>query len=373
MKSYDVAIIGAGIVGLAHAWAARRQNLSVAVFERTAKAEGASVRNFGMVWPIGQPAGRLYETALRSRELWLELGQNNVLQVESCGSIHLAHHPDEWELLNEFVDGNTHQTQMLDKDEVLSRSSIANPNGLVGGMYSPTELRVNPRVASASIAEWLAQEQGVDFYFSTPIVNLDSEQLYSSTGQTWSANRTLICSGSDLQTLYPDEFAQSSLVLCKLQMLKTAGQKQSMHKPEPHIASGLTLRHYTSFNHCHSLKGLKERIASESPELDQYGIHVMASTFPNGDIILGDSHEYGEDISPFDKTEIDQLMIRELQKVIALSDWTIVEKWHGIYAKHPELPVYQKAVNDQVGIFVGTGGAGMSLSFGLADQYWKQN
>ena len=140
----------------------------------------------------------------------------------------------------------------------------------------------------------------------------------------------------------------------------------------PHIASGLTLRHYTSFNACPSIDLLKQRIKTESPELDQFGIHVMASQFQSGEVILGDSHEYGKDISPFDKIEIDELMIRELKQVIRLNDWTVKEKWHGIYAKHPDLPVYEEEINPTVALFVGTGGAGMTMSFGLADNYWKK-
>ena len=116
---------------------------------------------------------------------------------------------------------------------------------------------------------------------------------------------------------------------------------------------------------------MKERIQSETPELDLFGIHVLASQFPNGEVILGDSHEYGDQITPFNKTKIDELMIRELKKVIRLDDWTIKERWYGVYAKHPELPVFDHRVNDCVSLFVGTSGAGMTMAFGLADRYWN--
>ena len=66
MQRYDLAVVGAGIVGLAHALAAARRGQRVVVIDRDAAANGASIRNFGFVTVTGPAAGDVWQLARRS-------------------------------------------------------------------------------------------------------------------------------------------------------------------------------------------------------------------------------------------------------------------------------------------------------------------
>jgi FAD dependent oxidoreductase TIGR03364 len=373
----QVAIVGAGIVGLAHAWSAARRGYKVTVFERDATAAGASVRNFGMVWPIGQPAGELHAIALQSRAAWLELAREADLWVNPCGSIHLAHRDDEWAVLEEFARAAPDlgcACELLPRDKVIAGGTFtpgANPEGLRGGLFSKTELCVNPRAALRRLPEWLAERFAVGFEFCTAITHVDDRQIRSADGRIWGSGRTIVCSGADFATLFPNVFRASGLRRCKLQMMKTVPQPDGW-KLGPHVASGLTLRHYSSFAVCESLAALRRRIAAETPDLEEYGIHVMAAQDDTGAVILGDSHEYDAAIEPFDKAAIDDLILRELRRVIRLPDWTIAERWHGIYARHSSEPIFAIEPLPRVHVATATGGAGMTMAFGLAERSWEQ-
>ena len=56
-RAFDLAVVGAGICGLAHALAAVRRGKRVVVLDRDRQANGASIRNFGFVTVTGQQEG----------------------------------------------------------------------------------------------------------------------------------------------------------------------------------------------------------------------------------------------------------------------------------------------------------------------------
>jgi FAD dependent oxidoreductase TIGR03364 len=201
------------------------------------------------------------------------------------------------------------------------------------------------------------------------VVGVEMPRIHVAGGEVWQAERVFICSGIDFETLFPEVFAKSGICRCKLQMMKTRPQPSGW-RIGPHLAGGLTLCHYKSFEVCKSLAALKARVAATMPEYLKYGIHVMASQNDLGEVVIGDSHEYDGDISLFDKTEIDELILAYLRKMAQLPDWTISTRWHGIYAKHPGKSFV--FAEPQPGCLIATapGGAGMTLAFGFAREWW---
>ncbi len=361
-----IAIVGAGIIGLAHAYLAARAGLKVSVFERNPAANGASVRNFGMIWPIGQPAGEMYQLALRSREIWRQMLQEANLPYLPTGSLHVAYREDEAAVGREFVERGKplgYACEWLDAAKTLEKTSAIRCEGLLGAVFSPTELTVDPRLLLGSLPQFLSERYGVKFHFNTAVSEVTT--LRSK------ADAIVIASGDDFQTLFPKMFQQSGLTRCKLQMLRTVEQTRNWSLG-PALAFGLTFRHYPTFAICGSLPALKARVKQETPEFDEWGIHVMASENSTRQITLGDSHEYGLDVSVFDRAHVNELILEYASQFLRVPDLRIAETWHGVYAKHPELPYLRLTPAEGVRIVTVTSGIGMTLSFGLAEQTFRE-
>jgi hypothetical protein len=109
------------------------------------------------------------------------------------------------------------------------------------------------------------------------------------------------------------------------------------------LAAGLTLRHYKAFASCPTLPCLARRRDAQMPEYGRFGIHVMAAQNGLGEIVLGDTHEYGDAIEPFDKSALDDLVLEYLRAFVDIPDLHIAARWNGVYLKHPTEPLVTAA------------------------------
>jgi FAD dependent oxidoreductase TIGR03364 len=366
--SKSAIVIGAGIVGMATARALAVRNYNVTVIERSEKAVGASIRNFGMVWPIGQPSGKMYERALRSRSIWKETLTGAKCWYRQQGSLHMAYRYEEQEVIEQLARlGDDRPVRLLTPAETLDKSPAVNGEGLLGSLFSEDEMIVDPREAIAGIPAFLEEALGVRFIWNTAISRIDHPQVFSGAS-SWSADEIYVCSGQDFETLYPETFAASPITKCKLQMLRLEAQPDQWNIG-PALCGGLSLIHYESFKAAASLPALKAIYQIEYSDYLKWGIHVMASQNGLGEVTLGDSHEYALTFDPFDREFINTMILDYLATFANFKSPRISQTWHGIYSKmtngQTETVLYPES---GVTIINGLGGAGMTLSFGLCEE-----
>lgn len=367
-KSYDVAVVGAGIVGLAHAYYLAKRGLKVGVFERGAMATGASVRNFGMVWPIGQPPGEMRQMALNSRQTWLEVLQQSGIWHRPYGSMHLAHHEDELVVLEEFASKAPdcgYECAIITAQQAKEKSPEIRTEGLLGAMWSPDEISVFPRQVVPELSKFL-ESMGVEFHFSCAVSAVESGRILAG-GQEFLATNTFICTGDDFETLFPARFKEFGMIRTKLQMLR-ARPRRNRYDLGCHLCAGLTLGHYANFRICESLAPMWARVQRELPEYVKWGIHLLVSQHEDGQVTIGDSHEYGDAVFPFLREDIDRFILAYLDTFLPTNALEITERWFGVYAKHPTKPYVIDQPIPGATIATGVGGAGMTLSFGFAEK-----
>jgi FAD dependent oxidoreductase TIGR03364 len=362
-----IAIIGAGIVGLAHARAAAMRGHAVTVYERHAMATGASVRNFGLCLLLGQPQGELHDMALHTRAVWLEMLAACGAWHKAKGSLAVARDAVEWDVLRAFhaLHGASYDTQLLDTDALKTH----NVHG-VGGLFSSREISLEARVALPLLAQWLAEQYGVRFEYGTQVNAIDLPRLHTSRGVR-EADRVFVCAGHDVQALYAEQMASLGVRQCALQMLRVASFEVA---PEvaygPAILTGLSALHYPSFSQSPDmlplLDKLRQQVQREEAHLLEHGIHLLVQQVANGELIIGDSHHYADTSSPFTREEVDAAILHLAEDVLQ-RPLQVRERWQGIYASGPN-PYEVFTPDEGITAVVVTAGIGMSIAFGLAEQ-----
>lgn len=360
-QAFDLVVVGAGILGLAHALHGARRGLKVAVLDRDAQANGASIRNFGFVTVTGQAAHKTWERARRARDTWAEIAPLAGIPVLHRGLLMAVRRPEAVGVLQEFL-----ASPMGEACRLLQGADIPHPlrgRDLLAALHSPHELRVESREALPRLAAWLAQSLGVQFFWRTAVQSVSSGQVTSTQG-VFFAPRIVVCPGPDIATLLPDIFARRCVTLCKLHMLRLADPGWRLPAA---IMSDLGLHRYRGYADSPSLPQLRQRLqAEQKTELDN-GIHLIVVQSADGSLVVGDSHHYGLTPDPFQPEAVDALIIHEAQRVLDLPAPRVIERWTGLYPSGAD-DAFFEAPMPGVRLVSVTSGTGASTGFGIAEE-----
>ncbi len=363
--TFDLAVVGAGIIGLACALAAARKGLRVVVIDRDAQANGASVRNFGFVTVTGQERGMAWNRARRSRAVWAEVAEQAGIPILQRGLWLTTRRSEAVPLLEAFV-----RTEMGEGCEILTpaaaraRCAALEAKDTQAVLVSSIDLRVDSRTAIPKIAAWLGARQGVQFLRETAVLSVAPPRLETSRGAV-QAGAVIVCPGDDLTGLFAPRISRYQVTRCKLQMMRLADP--GFRLPAA-VMSDLGLLRYAGYSHLPEAAPLRARIAAEQSEHLAHGVHLIAVQNADGSLIVGDSHAYAVTPDPFAAERVDQLILEEFAAATGRPAPAVLERWTGTYASAAERTMFIDAPSPDVRIVMITSGSGASTGFAIGEE-----
>jgi FAD dependent oxidoreductase TIGR03364 len=364
---FDLAVIGGGILGLAHALGAASIGKRVVVIERDERANGASIRNFGFVTVTGQQSGECWRRAMRSRDIWVEVARAAGIPVEHEGLCVAAHRPEARQVLEAFAatEMGAH-CALLTPAQAVQRVPHLRKGALAGALWSPHELRVESRTAIPRLAAWLESAHGVVFHRSTHVRSVAPPRIETSRGLV-EAGAAVVCPGHDFLSLFPERLAAYRLATCKLQMLRLTPAVPDWRLGAA-VMSDLGLVRYPGYAELPEAAALRARLAVDEPEALAHGVHLIAVQSSDGSLVVGDSHHYGETVDPFALDVVDRLILGELERTVELQEFEVSARWTGTYASSRDRLMLIDRPADDVRIVIVTSGTGASTAFAIGEE-----
>jgi FAD dependent oxidoreductase TIGR03364 len=364
-KDFDLAVVGAGIVGLAHALAAARRNLRVIVFDRDAQANGASVRNFGFVTVTGQQQGPCWRRAMRSRDIWADVAPKAGIEVVHTGLAIAVRRSEAVAVLEAFRAGEMGVgCEMLTPAQAVQRVPHLKQSALRAVLWSPHELRIETRLAIPQLADWLERSLGVTIRRQALVKAIEPDGVHTSSGR-YRAKAVVVCPGDDFLSLYSERLAAYALTKCQLHMLRLAPVGGA--RLGAAVMSDLGLVRYLGYSELPQAAALKTVLAREESAALTHGVHLIAVQSADGSLVVGDSHQYGQTPPPFAAQAVDQLILDEFHRVFDLPQVEVSERWTGIYASAADRLMLVDAPQDNVRTVIITSGTGASTAFAIGE------
>lgn len=236
-RSYDVAIVGAGIMGAALAFGLAGRGQRVAIFDEGDRAFRAARGNGGLVWVSGKGAGFLpyMHWTRRSADLWPEFSR----AVETEGSVNLAYQKQgglmycvgDAEFDARGAAGQKMRAQLATYDfEMLERSAVERLQPLArlgaevtGAAFGPHDGVCNPLALLRGLHAAMAR-RGADFFSGAPVKSVQHQSnryLIEAGGQRIEAGKVVLAAGHGNKALAPSLGLPAPIIPQRGQMMVT--------------------------------------------------------------------------------------------------------------------------------------------------------
>ena len=343
LAAYDVAIVGAGIVGAACADEFARRGLSVAVVDRDQIGSGATSAGMGHVVTMDDSAAQFALTRY-SQQLWHKLRDELPMDVEyeQCGTIWVA--ADEEEMAevrrkHDYYGEREVPTEVLDA-QALQRLEPNLRAGLVGGLLVPQDLVINPPCAARFLME-RAQKRGATVHLGHSVALAGQGRVRMADGFEITAKIVVNAAGAYAGELTPGV---------------------EIKKRKGHLV--ITDRYPVFLRH--QLVELGYLKSAHSINSDSVAFNVQPRR--SGQILIGSSRQYGAEHREVDSEILARMLQRANEYMPGLARMSTLLARAGFRAATPDkLPLIGPWPGDE-SLFLATGheGLGITTSLGTA-------
>jgi glycine/D-amino acid oxidase-like deaminating enzyme len=340
---YDVAIVGAGIVGAACADEFARRGMSVVIVDRDVVGSGATAAGMGHI-VVMDDSDAQFALARYSQQLWQMLRSElpDDVEYESCGTIWVAADEEEMTEVRRKHDYYARRgvpVEVIDS-QVLERLEPNLRTGMAGGLLVPEDGVLYPPCAARFLME-RAQKRGAKLHLGVSVSQIGQGRVRLSDGQELAGGIIVNAAGAWAPEVTPG-----------IEIKKRKG----------HLV--ITDR-YPGFLR-HQLVELGYLKSAHSVANDSVAFNVQPRR--TGQILIGSSRQYGAEHKDVDHDILTRMLQRAQEYMPALGGMSGVRTWTGFRAATPDkLPLVGPLPGDK-SVFMATGheGLGITTSLGTA-------
>ncbi len=338
--TFDVVIIGAGIVGAACAASLSSAGLRVVVIESTGIGSGTTSAGMGHIVVMDDSAAQFALTRY-SQKLWdaLEPDLPKLSEFEHCGTIWVAVDDEE---MKEVRRKHGYYTERGIASEILDEQAIraAEPNlreGLAGGLLVESDSVVYQLFATRFLIE-KAKQHGAELKVGKRVVEINAQGVRLENGDFVTAKTVVNAAGFAAADLSPG-----------LRIAKRKG----------HLV--ITER-YPNFAR-HQLVELGYLKSAHGTETDSVAFNVQPRS--TGQVLLGSSRQFGAVDSEIDYAILRRMTARAFEYMPKLRELSTTRVWTGNRPATPDNLPYIGRLPDHEHIYIAAGHEGLGITSSL--------